>query len=284
MYLVTGATGNVGSELVVALLSAGEHVRALTRGTGAATLPVGVEAVTGDLDKPATLVDALTGVRGVFLLPGYKDMPGVLAQIRSMGVARVVQLSGFGVEAGDASNAVTAYMLDSETAVKNSGVPWTIVRPLDFMSNTLRWLPQLHDGDVVREPFADVPVAMIDPFDIAAVAATALRSGDHGTDDHDGRTYMLTGPEAITAADRVAVLGELLDRKLSLGAMSDAEARVQMSKDMPAKYVDAMFSLYRDDKVHVSTPRPTVEQVLGRPARSFRQWVVAHRDAFAVGD
>jgi uncharacterized protein YbjT (DUF2867 family) len=277
MYLVTGASGNVGGELVDALLLAGERVRALTRGTRPATLPPEVESVAGDLDKPETLADALIGVTGVFLLPGYKDMPGVLGQVRAMGVARVVQLSAFGAEAGDTSNAVTAYMLDSETAVKNGGVPWTIVRPLDFMSNTLRWLPQLHDGDVVREPFADVPVAMIDPFDVAAVAAEALRTNDHG-----GRTYMLTGPAAITAAERVAALGELLDRPLRLGAMSDAEAREQMSKDMPAKYVDAMFSLHRDDKVHISTPRPTVEQVLGRPARTFRQWAAAHRGAFAL--
>lgn len=278
MYLVTGASGNVGGELVTALLSAGERVRALTHGARSASLPVEVEAVAGDLDKPETLVDALAGVRGVFLLPGYKDMPGVLAQVRAMGVAHVVQLSGFGTESGDASNAVTTYMLDSETAVKNSGVPWTILRPLDFMSNTLRWLPQLQNADVVREPFADVPVAMIDPFDIAAVAAEALRTGEH-----EGRTYMLTGPEAVTAADRVAVLAELLERPLRLGAMSDAEARAKMSEDMPAKYVDAMFSLYRDDKVQISTPRPTAGRVLGRPPRTFRQWAAAHRDAFARG-
>ncbi len=76
MYLVTGASGNVGSEVVTALLAAGEHVRALTRGASPATLPVEVEAVVGDLDKPETLGDALICVRGAYLLPGYKDMPG----------------------------------------------------------------------------------------------------------------------------------------------------------------------------------------------------------------
>ncbi|HTC70610.1 MAG TPA: NAD(P)H-binding protein [Acidothermaceae bacterium] len=259
MYLVAGASGNVGGEVVAALLAAGERVRALTRGDGHATLSPEVEAVVGDLDKPETLVKALTGVHGVFLLPGYKDMPGVLAQAHALGVARVVQLSGFATEAGDANNAVTAYMLDSEQAVTNSGVPWTILRPLDFMSNALRWIPQLSEGDIVRESFADVAVAVIDPFDIAAVAVAALTS-----DDHDGRTYMLTGPEALTAADRVAVLAEALRRPLRLDAMSDAESRAKMSDEMPAKYVDAMFSFYRDDKVQISKPRPTVEQLLGR--------------------
>jgi uncharacterized protein YbjT (DUF2867 family) len=273
MLLVTGATGNVGAELVRALIDAGEPVRALTRSADA--LPGGVEAVTGDLDRPDSLAPALAGVRGVFLLPGYKDMDGVLAAVRDAGVERVVLLSGSSAATGDTSNAVTAYMMRSEQAVRDSGVAWTILRPFGFMSNALRWLDQLRQGDVVREPFANVAVAVIDPHDIAAVAASALR--DEG---HEGNTYVLSGPQALRPADRVAILGAAIGRELRLEALSDADARAKMTSEMPVEYVDAFFDFYVDGNLDESQVQPTVEEVLGREPRSFEQWVAAHADAF----
>ncbi|MEV8436016.1 NAD(P)H-binding protein [Actinosynnema sp. NPDC051121] len=170
MILVTGATGNVGREVVQALADAGAPVRALVRRTS--DLPV-AQAV-GDLDDPASLDAALGGVRGVFLLPGYRDMPGLLAGFAAAGVERVVLLSSQAAVATDTANVVSAYMIDSETAVRESGVDWTILRPAAFMSNALRWLPQLRTGDVVSDAFGDVPIAVVDPADIAAVAAEAL--------------------------------------------------------------------------------------------------------------
>jgi uncharacterized protein YbjT (DUF2867 family) len=273
MLLVTGATGNVGAEVVRSLIDAGEPVRGLTRSAGA--LPPGVEAVTGDLNRPDSLSDALAGVRGVFLLPGYEDMDGVLAAMRDAGVERVVLLSGSSAASGDTSNAVTAYMLRSEAAVKGAGIPWTILRPFAFMSNALRWRDELSEGDVVREPFADVPVAVLDPHDTAEVAASALRA-----DGHQGRTYVLSGPRALLPADRVRILGAALGRELRLEALSNADARAKMSAEMPAPYVDAFFDFYVDGSLDESQVQPTVEEVLGREPRTFEQWAVAHADDF----
>jgi uncharacterized protein YbjT (DUF2867 family) len=273
MLLVTGATGNVGAEVVRALIDAGEPVRALTRSAGA--LPEGVEAVTGDLNRPDSLSAALAGVRGAFLLPGYEDMDGVLAAMLDAGIERVVLLSGSSAATGDTSNAVTAYMMRSEAAVKQSGVASTILRPFGFMSNALRWLDQLREGDVIREPFATVPVAVIDPQDIAAVAATALRA-----DGHEGRTYVLSGPKALLPADRVAILAAALGRELRFEALSDADARANMSAEMPAAYVDAFFDFYVDGNLDESQVQPTVEEVLGRAPRTFAQWAAAHAAAF----
>ena len=129
MLLVTGATGNVGAEVVRALTDFGEQVRALMRSDTASRLPAGVEAVAGDLNRPDSLAPALAGVTGVFLLPGYDDMDGTLAAIRAAGVERVVLLSGSSAASGDTTNAVTAYMMRSEAAVTLSGVPWTILGP-----------------------------------------------------------------------------------------------------------------------------------------------------------
>ena len=166
-------------------------------------------------------------------------------------------------------------MLRSEAAVKGSGIPWTILRPFAFMSNALRWRDQLREGDVVREPFATVPVAVLDPHDIAEVAASALRA-----EGHDGRTYVLSGPETLLPADRVRILGAALGRELRLEALSDADARAKMSAEMPAAYVDAFFDFYVDGALDESQVQPTVHEVLGREPRTFEQWSAAHADAF----
>ncbi|PXY27296.1 NAD(P)H-binding protein [Prauserella muralis] len=275
MILVTGATGNVGSELARALAEAGVSARALTRDPAAATLPRGVEAVAGDLNRPETLTGALEGVRGIFLLPGYEDMPGMLERARQAGVERVVLLSGGSAALQDMNNAVSRYMTLAERAVRESGLSWTFLRPRAFMSNALRWLPQLRTGDEVRVPFPEVPVAAIDPYDIAAVAAQALL-----TDGHDGQIHELTGPESLLPADQVAILAKALGRDLHFRGLTNAEARAEMSQDMPVEYVDAFFSFYVDGALDESTVHPTVREVTGREPRTFEQWARTHADEF----
>jgi uncharacterized protein YbjT (DUF2867 family) len=275
MILVAGASGNVGGELVTALAAAGQPVRALVRSPGQAQFPPGAEAVAGDLNDPVSLRPALDGTHGMFLLPGYTDMPGMLAEARRAGVRRVVQLSGMSAGRGDMSNAVTAYMAMSEQAARESGLAWTIVRPAMFMSNTFQWLPQLRAGDVVRAPFGHVRAAATDPADIAAVVALALtRPG------HEGRVYEVSGPEPLTAGDRVAILGQALGRNLRFEAQTDEEARTEMSATMPAKYVDAFFDFYVRGSLDESGVLPTVRDLTGRPPHTFAQWTAAHADAF----
>jgi uncharacterized protein YbjT (DUF2867 family) len=275
MILVAGSTGNIGAELVAGLVASGEAVRALVRKppqSGAR----GVEYVIGDLDEPASLAPALDGVTGAFLLPGYRDMPGVLAEARRAGVGRIVQLSGGSAGTGDMSNAVTRYMVVTERAVHDSGLPWTILRPSAFMSNALRWLPQLKAGDTVRLPFADVRTATVDPHDIAAVAAKALLE-----DGHEGQIYYPTGPESLLPAEQIAILGDVLGRDLRFEAQPDDEARAEMTQQMPAEYVDAFFDFYVNGSLDESVVRSTVQDVTGVPPRTFRQWAEAHATAFA---
>jgi uncharacterized protein YbjT (DUF2867 family) len=154
-------------------------------------------------------------------------------------------------------------------------VAWTFLQPNSFMTNALRWLPQLRAGDTIRLPFADVPIATIDPADIAEVAAAALT-----TDRHEGRAYRVSGPESLLPAEQVAILGRVLGRELRLEPMSNDEARAEMSASMPAEYVDAFLSFFVDGTIDESTVLPTVEEILGRPPRRFEDWAREHAEAF----
>jgi uncharacterized protein YbjT (DUF2867 family) len=274
VILVTGATGNAGGATVRALLDAGADVRALVRDPGSAELPAGVEAIAGDLNRPETLGEAIASAEAAFLLSGYDGLEQTLSDMKRVGVERVVLLSSSGAPGGDRSNAVARYHIDSERAVRESGLAWTFLRPNSFMSNTFRWAPQLRTGDTVRLPFADVAVSTIDPDDLGAVAAAALTSGAY-----DGQALRLSGPESLRPGDQIGVVAEVLGRDLRFEPMSNDEARAEMSQNMPAEYVDAFMSFFAEGTVDETTVWPTVEQVTGRPAGSYERWVRANAAA-----
>jgi uncharacterized protein YbjT (DUF2867 family) len=275
MYFATGATGNVGGAVVQALVERGLPVRALVRDASRAALSEGAVAAVADLNDPDSLVPWLEGVEAAFMLPGYPDMPGLYARLRDAGVKRVVQLSGSSAGSGDTSNAVTAMMEGSEAAARESGLSWTFLRPSAFMSNTLRWLPELQSGDVVRAPWGDISLACIDATDIAAVAVEAM------TDDaHSGAVYRLTGPRAMLPAEQLEIIGRVLGRPLRFEGLTLEETRAQLEATMPEKYVHAFWDFYVNGALDESVVLPTVEDVLGRPARTFEQWAEAHADDF----
>jgi uncharacterized protein YbjT (DUF2867 family) len=275
MILVTGATGNAGGAVVRALLEAGVKTRALVRHPDDPQLPSGVEVVAGDLNKPATLMEAIAGASAVFLLSGYEGITEMLDEMLRAGVERVVLLSSSAAPSEDLSNAIARYHILSERAVRESGLPWTFLQPNSFMTNTLRWIPQIREGDLVQAPFADVAIATIDPADIASVAVKALTS-----DELEDRSLRLSGPEALYPADRVRILGAALGRELRFEGQSDEAARHEMSAATPAEYVDAFFSFYVDMTIDETTVLSTVGEVLGREPRSFEQWVADHAEAF----
>ncbi len=272
MIVVAGGTGNVGREVVHQLVEVGEAVTALTRDPATATVPAGATAVAADLTDPSTLGPAVAGASALFLLSGYS--PDLFTEAAKAGVPRVVLLSGGSAETGDRTNAVARYMIDTEEALRASGLAWTMVRPRMFMTNALQWKTQIQQG-VVRAPWADVPSAVIDPADIAAVAVQALVSAEH-----EGREYPVTGPAALRPGERVRILGEALGRELRYEAQPDDEARAEMSAQMPTEYVDAFFGFYSDGKLDEATVFSTVEDVTGRAPRTFADWASANAGAF----
>lgn len=277
-FLVTGATGNAGGQVVRALTADGHAVRALTRRPDRGSWPTGVQPVGGDLDHPETLAGPLAGVDGVFLMSGYADMPALLAEIRRAGVGRVVLLWSSSVPLGDMDNAVVAYHTLSEQAVRESEVAHTVLRPSMFMTNALPWAAQLAAGDVVRVQWPAVAAAVIDPHDVGAVAAAVLVAGGY-----DGEALRLTGPRALRPAERVRILGEALDRDLRVEELSDEQTLGELRASMPARYVEAFSAFYLDGTLDESPVLPTVAEVLGREPRDFATWAAEHAAAFGGG-
>jgi uncharacterized protein YbjT (DUF2867 family) len=232
--------------------------------------------VIGDLSESGSFADSLTGVTSAFLLAGYPNEAELLRRLASAGVQQVVLLSANSAVHGDLENVVSRYHVLSEKAVQESGLGWSFLRPVSFMSNTLQWVPQLQVGDQVEEPFADVPVAVIDPADIAAVAVQALLSPDHR-----GATYRLTGPAALYPADRARLLSSILERPIRFQAQDDETAREALSQRMEPPYIDAFFDFFRSGRYDEATVSNVVADVTGRAARSFEQWASEHANEFA---
>jgi uncharacterized protein YbjT (DUF2867 family) len=270
---VAGAGGNVGGALVELLAADGHEVRAILRNHGG-DLPAGVTAVTGDLNDASSLEAAFDGADGAFLLSGYDDA-GLATAMQRGGVRRVALLSSSAVPTGDLTNAVAAYHIRSERTLEESGLGWTFLRPNAFMTNTLAWATPIREGEPVVAPFAGVPISTNDPRDVAAVAAVSLVSGAY-----DGVAHRITGPEPLLPSEQVAILGELLGRELSFRAQGDDEARADMTARMPAEYVDAFFDFYVAGAIDETSVLPTIEDVTGRPPRTFRAWAEDNLVAF----
>ncbi|MFI0469049.1 NAD(P)H-binding protein [Saccharopolyspora sp. 5N102] len=273
--LVTGATGNVGRRVVDRLLAAGTQVRALTRRPEAAGLPGDVEVLRGDLADSDALAKALAGVDSVFLFPVPEGIEAFVERAKAAGVRRVVVLSSKAVEFAD-GNAIGERHRVIEEAVEAGGFEWTFLRPGAFATNTLAWADSIRTEGVVREPFVDAQQTPIHEDDIAAVAATALLE-----DGHAGAAYALSGPEALTVREQVQAISAAIGREVGLEEQTLEQARAHMvAEGVPEAIVDALLSYGAQNVENAAPPVRTVEQVTGRPARTFAQWAVDHADDF----
>ncbi|GAA2568029.1 MULTISPECIES: SDR family oxidoreductase [Streptomyces] len=276
MILVTGATGNIGSALLRQLrLSGTVPVRGLTRDAARASFPDGVEAVEGDLARPASLRPALDGARSLFLVPGMGADADVLTVARRAGVEHVVLVSSITVRTHPHLPAA-AGNLAVERLLEDSGMAWTILRPTQFASNALWWAASIREHRSVRVPFADIGLPALHPADIAAVARVALTGPGHR-----GRTYELTGPARITPRQQVRAIGAALGQEVSVEEISREEAHRQMTSFMDDRTAHAVLDLMGGDvNDELLRVRDTVPHVTGSPARSFRQWAAENAAAF----
>ncbi|MFI9332676.1 NAD(P)H-binding protein [Kitasatospora sp. NPDC052868] len=270
MIVVTGATGNVGQELVRHLLGAGEQVTAVSRRSG--RLPDGVRHFAADLADPKSLDAALDGAEALFLLVAGDDPAGVLDLAAARGVRRVVLLSSQG--AGTRPE-VYGHPAAFEDAVRRSGLEWTILRSGGLNSNAFAWAESIRAQRTAAAPFGEVGLPTVDPADVAAVAAAVLRE-----DGHAGRTYELTGPAPVTPRERAEAIGEALGAPVRFVEQTRAEARAQMLSFMPEPVVEGTLAILGEPLPAEQAVSPDVEHVLGRAPRSFARWAARTAPAF----
>ncbi|EST26830.1 SDR family oxidoreductase [Streptomyces niveus] len=278
MIVVTGATGNIGRPLTQALAEAGEQVTAVSRHTAA--VPDGVRHVVADLAEPAGLRPALDGAKALFLLlSGDLHATGaapadIIGEAASAGVRRVVLLSTLGVVTrpfGETRIAMRAL----EDTLRESGLEWAILRPGGFASNALWWAESVRARQVVAAPFGDIGVPVIDPADIAAVAAACLLE-----DRHTGGAYELTGPEVITPRGQTEAIAAALGTPVRFHQLTREEAKAAMSQSMPAELADDTLDILGSPSPAESRVSPDVERILGRAPRPFADWAARHVAAF----
>jgi uncharacterized protein YbjT (DUF2867 family) len=281
--LVTGATGNVGSELVRQLVAAGHEVRALVHNEAQASrLPSEkVKIVLGDYAKPATLDAALSGVDAVYALTPIAEaatawMTAIIDAAKRAGVARVVKHSGYGASAKSSSGLSRSHAATDEH-LRQLGISYTILQPNSYMQNLLWVAEGIRRDGTFYLPFGDAKQSVVDVADIAAVAVKALSEPGH-----EKQTYVLSGPESLSYAELADAIGAARGKPVSYIAVPTAAAEQAMKEHgMPAWNAHTVAEFYGSVATGAyAAVTDHVKKVLGRAPTSFRSFIERYGDAF----
>jgi len=281
MIVVTGATGHVGSELVRQLAARGQEVTAFIRDPAKADrFPAATDIAVGDLEDFSALLKACQGADRMFLLvPGieHRAMDTALRAAGEAGIERIVYLSSYAVAAKPLPP-MGRWHHEREERIRAAGIAATLLRPGGFMTNTFDWMQSLRERGYVPDPVGPGRAALIDPADIAAVAAVALTE-----DGHAGKAYTLTGSEALTVAEQVAIIARTIGRRIAVREIASPEEAVKFRYPngappaLAAAIVEGLKAMRADRRGLVTH---TVEDVTGRPPALFGDWCERNADAF----
>ncbi len=280
MYLITGATGNIGRPLIEQLHEQGHDVRALVRDPSRAELlPAGIDIAVGDLDDADSVVAALQGVDSVFLLhagSGTTQTQTMIDAARDAGVNRIVLLSSLGARLRPLPM-IGAMLAAREDLLRASGLEVTYLRPNGLMSNALQWADEIRENNRVVDPTDPGRQPVVDPDDIARVAALVLTQ-----DGHVGHGYILNGPEALTAREQVQTLSDVLGHNIEFVAVTPEQvAKEAIENGTPAQLAGALQNLnelFRAGRAGVIAD--DIENLTGVAPRTFRDWCERHIDEF----
>jgi (4-alkanoyl-5-oxo-2,5-dihydrofuran-3-yl)methyl phosphate reductase len=281
IYLITGATGNVGSLVADGLIARGHRPRIFVRDATKARARYGgrVDIFTGDLADVKTLRPALADADALFLVnsgPDLAVLDGLAAEAAKVaGVRHLVKLSSY--DAREQNVGTGVWHAAGEAAIRASGISFTFIQPSGFMTNALYWASSIKAAGIVRTATGDGKIPFIHPVDIAEVAVKALTEPENA-----GRSLPITGPEALSYADMTAKIGAVIGKALRFQAMSEDEARAQqIAWNAPPPLVEARLSIFRAIREgRLATVTEMVERVLGRQPISFDQWARENVQAF----
>jgi uncharacterized protein YbjT (DUF2867 family) len=285
MILVTGATGSNGSEILKLLAARGVGVRAMVRGDGKASgladLPE-IEIVAGDFDDPTSLERALQGVERAFLLTNSTERAegqqlSFVAAAKRSGVRHIVKLSQF---AADEASPVRflRYHASVERAIRESGLAYTFLRPNLYMQALLGFAPSIKAQGRFCAAIGDAKVSVVDVRDNAAVAVAALTG-----DGHEGQTYTLTGPEALSHAEIAAHLSAASGRAIAfIGIPPQAMREALRQMHMPPWQADGLVEDYAHyDRGEAAAIATGVKDATGAEPRAFAGFARVYAAAFS---
>jgi uncharacterized protein YbjT (DUF2867 family) len=276
--LVIGGTGSVGSEVLSALHRAGVNTRCMSRyANKLKSLPAGVEACVGDLERPTTLATAFNGVDGVFLMTALsrnETLQGLAAvtAAKTAGVDKLVYLS---VPMPPGSDHIPHYLgkIPIERTIRDSGMNYTILRPNNFFQNDYLWCrAAVMSYGVYPQPIGSVGLSRVDSRDVADAAVNSfLEPG------HEGKEYPLHGPDVLTGESVAKIFSKHLGREVRYGG-NDLEAWAKQAQHMmPEWMVRDLRIMYDYFQKHglIATPEDFAEQykVLGHAPRRFDDFV-----------
>lgn len=269
--LVIGATGNTGSLLVPRLLDAGSDVRIFVRDEKKAK-PLkdsGAEVIIGDLDRPETIVPAFEGVDKIYLLTWngptqLQQAENVIKAASKAGNPHIIRHSMWGPD-----SRIIKQGLKVEEIIKSSGLPWTILKPTFYMQNTMMAAETIATQGNIYWNMKDGKLGMIDVRDIAE-AAFAVITGE----GYKGKSYILTGPQAISFTDIAKILSRVLEKEVNyINVPGEASLQAMVGLGVPEWIAKGFVELSEGfSENFANRTTQNVEILTGHPARSFEQF------------
>ncbi|WP_375753838.1 SDR family oxidoreductase [Vibrio sp. HN007] len=274
--LVLGATGNTGSEVVNQLKEKDVPFRVMVR-SAAGAAPLGLnegQIRLGNFDNVESMAEAMKGITHVYLAmtahpDNQKWVANVLEAMSKSGAKHLVKLSGMGASTDAGSEIIRTHAITDEM-VKKSGLDYTLIQPNSFYQNLFGSLETIKNMGQFFLPLGDAKQSVVDIRDVAAVAVAALTE-----EGHNGQTYLLSGPEALSSAEQAAIISKAADKEIQYIAVPKAAAEDAMKSSGMNEWLAIHLAEILDWFAQGSYAYVTddVEKVLGRPARTF--------DAFA---
>ena len=279
--LVTGATGNVGRQVVEQLVKRGADVHALVRDPAKANLPAGVTVVKGDLLDVDSLRSAFSGVSTLFLLNAvvpeeFTQALTALNLAREAGIERIVYLS---VIHSDLYVNVPHFAgkFGVERMIEQMGFKATILRPAYFMNNELTIKDVVTGYGIYPMPIGSKGLAMIDARDIGEIAAIELIRREKSATPLPLERFNLVGPDTLTGANAAAIWSEVLGRTITYPGDDTAGFEKNLRQFMPSWMAFDMRVMSERFLTEGMVPEAgdveRLTRVLGRPLRSYRDFV-----------
>lgn len=280
--LITGATGNIGGEVIKSLLTKNAPIRGLVRDLKKAAKleEQGVQLAKGDFSELLSLEKALQGIEKAFLvtsnLPNQVELEcNFIDLAKRVGVKHIVKLSVFG--SGELPSTFQIWHRQIEAHLEQSGISWTHLRPNMFMQN-IRWFSQtIAQSGGFYNCVGDVKISHVDVRDVAAVAAICLTEPGH-----ENKSYALTGDRALNFDEIADILAKALGRSVNYVDLPPADLKAaRLANGEPEWYLDAELELCAAWKQGAGTPvTDTIAQITNQKATSYDEFAQDYAHIF----